>query len=169
MGCRGRAGGGKSRKGVRIWASGPSGLHGRGGQAGDRGGGKFADPLRIGETGRLEGDTLIMPPRSQKFDSDLFCRTYRLKPEEFARMTWISLEGSEKPTAARAGRRNGRKAEVIRLLRALGSLIVPEKLGPWMRKPNRNFGGLTPIEVIEQGKTGRLWRMIYEIDSGQPD
>ena len=110
-----------------------------------------------------------MPSRSQKFDLDLFCRTYGLKPEEFARMTGISLERTEKQTAARAGRRNGHKAEAIRLIRALVSLIQPKKLGPWMRKPNSNFGGLTPIEVIERGETGKLWRMIYEIESGQPD
>jgi len=123
----------------------------------------------VGETDRFEGESLIMPSRPQKFDPDLFCRTYGLKKEEFARMTWISLEGIEKPNAARAGRRNGHKAEVIRLLRALGSLIVPEKLGPWMRKPNKGFRDLTPIELIEQEKADRLWRMIYEIKSGQPD
>ena len=31
------------------------------------------------------------------------------------------------------------------------------------------MAGLAPLEVIELGKTDRLWRMIYEIKSGQPD
>ena len=112
-----------------------------------------------------------MSSRSRKFDPDLFCRTHGVTLEEFARMTRGASAKPGRPSAAGACRTapKTQKAEAIRLLRALGSLIVPEKLGLWMREPNRGLAGLTPIEVIEQGKMGRLWRMIYEIESGQPD
>ena len=76
-----------------------------------------------------------------------------------------------KPSAARSSRAVAKtqRTEAIRLIRALGSLMVAEKVGAWMRKPNRNFGGLAPIQLIERGKLEPLRRMIYEIDSGQPD
>ena len=137
-----------------LWLSGLPGPTSATGEPAARGEGEFRIHclLRAGETGGMEENTLTMPSRSQKFDPELFCRTYGLKRGEFARMTWISPEGAEKPTAARVGRRNGHQAEVIRLLRALGSLIVPEKFGPWIRKPNRGLEGLTPIEVIERAK-----------------
>ena len=154
-----------------LWLSGLPGPTSGAGESAARGRGNFAFPLRAGETGRMEGDTLAMPSRSQKFDPALFCRTYRLKPEEFARMSQGALAKAGRLSASgfRRAASKTQKNEAIRVIRALGSLISPKKLGPWMRKPNRNFGGLTPIEVIEQGKMGKLWRMIYEIESGQPD
>ena len=104
-----------------------------------------------------------MTSRSRKFDPRPFCRAYGLTKGEFAKMI-----GSSPARVSRGGAK-ARKAEVIRLIKTLGSLMAPEKLGPWIRKPNKGLKSLTPLEVIERGKTDRLWRMIYEVRSGQPD
>jgi len=28
--------------------------------------------------------------------------------------------------------------------------------------------GSTPLQVIERGETDRIWRMVYELESGEP-
>ena len=120
-------------------------------------------PLRAGGTGGLGLQALAMTSRSRRFDAQLFCHAHGLKQGEFARMTGSSAARADR------GRSKAHRAEVIRLIMALGSLMAPERLGLWIRRPNKGFRGLMPLEVIEQGKTDRLWRMIYEIRSGQPD
>jgi hypothetical protein len=30
------------------------------------------------------------------------------------------------------------------------------------------FDGSTPLQVIERGETDRIWRMIYELEFGEP-
>jgi len=167
---------GTNRGSIILASTAPRFLHrllpGVGGEAGRREGGSdgrpgrgnsFTLPLRAGETGGLGLQTRIMTSRSRKFDLQHFCRAHGLTQEEFARLTGTSA------TTADCGGAKAHKAEVIRLIKTLGSLMAPEKLGFWIRKPNKGLKSLTPFEVIEQGKTDRLWRMIYEIRSGQPD
>jgi len=55
-----------------------------------------------------------------------------------------------------------------RLGRALAEVIRPECIGPWLRVPNEVFEGLSPLEVIERGEIDRIWRMVYELESGMP-
>ena len=173
----GRAGGGEGGRGSdgrregpegdlrsRLRPSGP-GL-GRAGVA-RKGGGRreFLSrfPCARAKPADLRSQTRTMTSRAKKFDPDLFCRAHGLKQGEFARLT--------RGSAARADRggAKARKAEVIRLIKTLSSLMAPEELGLWIRKPNKGLKSLTPLEVIERGKTDRLWRMIYEVRSGQPD
>jgi hypothetical protein len=33
---------------------------------------------------------------------------------------------------------------------------------------NPAFDGSTPLQVIERGETDRIWRMVYELESGEP-
>lgn len=61
------------------------------------------------------------------------------------------------------------RAEEIRSIeQALADVIRPEFVGPWLRTPNEAFAGQTPIEVIERGEVDRIWRMIHELESGEP-
>ena len=62
-----------------------------------------------------------------------------------------------------------RLAEINRLFIALGRVIKPDRLGPWLQKPDPQFQGSTPLQVIERGEFDRIWRLLYEIESGQPD
>lgn len=59
-----------------------------------------------------------------------------------------------------------RLRELERLRKALCTIITAEGLAAWLDGPNQAFGGLKPLEVIERGETDRLWRMIFELDSG---
>ncbi len=58
--------------------------------------------------------------------------------------------------------------ELSRLIAALKKTIDPDYLAEWLSTPNKAFGDLKPIEVIERGEVDRLWHMIYSIESGQP-
>ena len=58
--------------------------------------------------------------------------------------------------------------ELKRLFEALEKLVNQEAIGPWLKEPNPAFDGSTPLQVIERGETDRLWRMICELESGEP-
>ena len=38
----------------------------------------------------------------------------------------------------------------------------------WFNNPNQVFGGQTPKQLLEQGETQSLLRMLYELESGEP-
>ena len=88
----------------------------------------------------------------------------------FARLSGLSArtvadwERGKIPAAAKAQR----LTEIQRLQRALAQVMRPDFIGPWLRTPNEAFSGLKPIEVIERGEVDRIWRMIYELESGIP-
>jgi hypothetical protein len=54
-------------------------------------------------------------------------------------------------------------------LNALLDVIASKSIGPWLSLPNPAFDGSTPLQVIERGESHRIWRMIWELGSGQPD
>ncbi|MBI4605035.1 MAG: DUF2384 domain-containing protein [Planctomycetes bacterium] len=61
-----------------------------------------------------------------------------------------------------------RMREVARLREALARVMKERHVGHWLMTPNPAFGGLKPVEVIERGEIDRIWRMIYELESGIP-
>lgn len=61
-----------------------------------------------------------------------------------------------------------RMVELQRLQRALANVINEDYVGEWLQSPNEAFSGLKPLEVIERGETDRIWRMIYQLESGVP-
>ena len=61
-----------------------------------------------------------------------------------------------------------RLTEIKRLFAALEALISPEAIGPWLKGPNPAFDGSTPLQVIERGETDCSWRMVSELESGEP-
>ena len=89
----------------------------------------------------------------------------------FARLVDISersLADLESQKRAPTSSVQRRVAEVDRLQAALAQVIDAEAIGQWLQTPNPAFGDLKPLELIERGQTDRLWRMIHEIESGQP-
>ena len=56
--------------------------------------------------------------------------------------------------------------EVTRLRDALADVIVDEILDDWLQRPNKQFDGSTPLQVIERGEIDRLWQMIWQIREG---
>lgn len=94
---------------------------------------------------------------------------FGLSREKFSRLTGFSVralaawENGEMKPAAQARRRF---AELSRLLDALGGVVQRKAIPSWMDAPNPSFGGLKPIEIIERGEVDRLWRVVYELESG---
>lgn len=52
--------------------------------------------------------------------------------------------------------------ETARLIGALGAVLDVE-LGEWLLTPQREFGGLKPIEIVERGESGRLWGLVFQL------
>ena len=59
-----------------------------------------------------------------------------------------------------------RMLETRRLERALAKVVQPSRIAAWLEQPNRAFRGLKPLEVIERGEIDRIWRMVFELESG---
>jgi hypothetical protein len=93
-----------------------------------------------------------------------------MKTDAFARLTGFSprkiaqLQAGAKMSAST----RQRIAELDRLQAELAKVIKADALARWMDTPNESFGGLKPLEVVERGETDRLWRMCYELASGEP-
>jgi hypothetical protein len=51
---------------------------------------------------------------------------------------------------------------------ALERVMPGSSIAAWMDTPLDAFDGLKPLEVVERGQMDRLWRMVFEIESGQP-
>ena len=51
---------------------------------------------------------------------------------------------------------------------ALSRVMQDDFIGEWLQAPNPAFAGLKPLEVVERGEIDRIWRMIYELESGEP-
>jgi hypothetical protein len=56
--------------------------------------------------------------------------------------------------------------EVTRLFDALSDIIKASAIGPWLQRPNKQFDGSTPLQVMERGESDRLWRMIWQLREG---
>lgn len=57
---------------------------------------------------------------------------------------------------------------IDRLFDELEKFIASEDIGPWLKEPNPAFDGSTPLQVVERGETDLVWRMLYELESGEP-
>ncbi len=93
-----------------------------------------------------------------------------LTQQRFAQLSSSSVravarwEGGAKP-----GERALRTlVELQRLQRALCEVMKKDSVPRWLGAPNRAFGGLKPIEVIERGEIDRIWSLIYRLKSGEP-
>src|SRR5262245_28252294 len=59
-------------------------------------------------------------------------------------------------------------AETDRLLDGLSRVMKPEEIGRWLKSPNPAFDGSTPLQIVERGEIDRIWRMLFDLESGQP-
>ncbi len=91
-----------------------------------------------------------------------------LNRKQFARLTAASERAvaaweSDQPISP-VNQKSLRESE--RLCRALGKIMKPEQVGEWLDMPNEAFSGLKPLDLVERGEIDRLWRMIFEVESG---
>lgn len=118
---------------------------------------------------RRKAQPAVAAPRAGADAADLRER-YGLPRRTFARVLGVSertLAGVESGGAASEPVRR-RLAEADRLHRALARVIQPAALPAWLDTPGDAFGGLKPLELVERGEVDRLWRMLFELRSGNP-
>ena len=95
---------------------------------------------------------------------------FRISHETLTRMTGFSLRAlanwsqGAKPSSSTVRR----LTEVKRLFAALERVVSPEAIGAWLKEPNPAFDGSTPLQVVERGEIDRIWRMVHELESGEP-
>lgn len=44
----------------------------------------------------------------------------------------------------------------------------PELIDSWLNSPNSAFGNKKPIELIIDGDTNSIYRMLYVLETGEP-
>ena len=99
-----------------------------------------------------------------------FCEAYAVTQDTFTRLAGFSPRAvAHWVQGRRPSTSNGRRlAEMKRIFAALEELLAKEAIGPWLKESNPAFDGSTPLQVIERGESDRIWRMIYELQSGEP-
>lgn len=99
------------------------------------------------------------------------CREeYGITQPSLMRLTGFSARSVAKWAAGEepSPRQHQSLIEAERLLQALARVIKPAQIGKWLNTPSQAFGGSSPLHVIERGEVDLLWRMLYDLESGQP-
>ena len=115
----------------------------------------------------LKGDGLLQAGQEQKLElrdrlgmpRHMFARVVAVGERTIAK---VESEGSSADKLKRPYN------ELYRLVVALSEVVEPASIGLWLQTPNDAFDGLKPMELIERGESDRLWRMIFELQSGMP-
>jgi DNA-binding transcriptional regulator YiaG len=134
-------------------------------------------PLPHGqETGPLEHETeltdhLVTEVADDSADVNALCETYKLRREELGRLTGFSLRALAEWASGKLPSQPAKRRlqEVRRLLDALAEIVKRESIPRWLHQPNQAFDRLTPLQVIELGEIDRLWAMVHDLRSGQPE
>jgi hypothetical protein len=110
------------------------------------------------------------PPVSESLDVKTFCESFQLTHDTFTRLTGFSPRAVAHWAQGRkpSGSTTRRLTEIRRVFSALENLVPAKSIGLWLKQPNAAFGGASPVQVIENGELDRIWRMIYELESGEP-
>jgi DNA-binding transcriptional regulator YiaG len=116
-------------------------------------------------------DKLVAEVADSGPDVKELCGTYRLKREELGRLTGFSLRALAEWASGKLPSQPAKRRlqEVRRLLDALSEIVKRESIPKWLHHPNPAFGRLTPLQVIELGEIDRLWAMVHDLGSGQPE
>jgi DNA-binding transcriptional regulator YiaG len=95
-------------------------------------------------------------------------RAYHLSNEALSRVTGASPRTVAYWNAGTQPHRSSAQKirEVTRLFDALADIIDAKVIGQWLQRPNQQFDGSTPLQVMERGETDRLWRMIWQLREG---
>lgn len=125
--------------------------------------GKAAKPMkraRLQEVGNKQSTTSVRQLRE----------TFGISRKMFARLVGFSERAvadweADKPLSDVSSQRI---KEIARLQMALADVMAKEFVGEWLVTPNDVLSGLKPIEIIERGEIDRVWRMIYQLESGMP-
>jgi hypothetical protein len=111
---------------------------------------------------------LSVAPAETPADVRRLSRMYKLSNEVVSRVTGASPRTISYWNAGTPPQRSSvqKIKEVTRLFDALADIIKGSVIGEWLKRPNKQFDGSTPLQVIERGETDRLWRMIWQLREG---
>jgi DNA-binding transcriptional regulator YiaG len=111
---------------------------------------------------------LSVAPAQTSADVRRLSRMYKLSNEVVSRVTGASPRTVSYWNAGTPPQRSSiqKIKEVTRLFDALADIIKGSVIGEWLQRPNKQFDGSTPLQVIERGETDRLWRMIWQLREG---
>lgn len=118
-------------------------------------------------------DSFQFAHRDAKTYSDLL-RHYRskfaLSQPLVVRLTGFSPRSVAKWSQGESPSPKQEKAlvEMDRLLDGLARVMKPAQVGRWLKSPNAAFDGSTPLQVVERGELDRIWKMLFDLESGQP-
>ena len=98
----------------------------------------------------------------------MFSDDFGVTQDSLTRLTGFSPRAVAHWASGRvpSGSAQKRLTEVMRLFDALSELVEPKAIGEWLKKPNPALDGSTPLQVIERGEGDRIWRLIWELQSG---
>lgn len=104
----------------------------------------------------------------EEFSVRTFCNSFGVTQDSFTRLTGFSPRAVAHWASGRtpSGSAQKRLTELTRLFDTLSDMVDAKAIGEWLRQPNPAFDGSTPLQVIERGETDRIWRMIWELQSG---
>jgi len=126
-------------------------------------------PKKSGRNGtsHASASKLLTEP-TESCDVRRLSRTYNLSNEAVSRVTGASPRTVSYWNAGTPPQRSSvqKIKEVTRLFDALAGLVKAKAIGEWLQRPNRQFDGSTPLQVIERGETDRLWQMIWQLREG---
>ena len=116
-------------------------------------------------------DELLTEVAQHNGDVRELCEKYELKREELGRLTGFSLRALAEWAAGKLPSQPAKRRlqEVRRLLDALARIVKVESIPAWLHQRNPAFKRLTPLQVIELGEIDRLWAMVHDLGSGQPE
>ena len=116
-------------------------------------------------------DKLVAEVADHGADVNVLCETYELKREELGRLTGFSLRALAEWASGKLPSQPAKRRlqEVRRLLDALSEIVKRESIKRWLHQPNPAFDRMTPLQVIEVGEMDRLWAMVHDLGSGQPE
>jgi len=126
-------------------------------------------PKKAGRNGTSHASaSKLMAEPAGSLDVRRLSRTYNLSNEAVSRVTGASPRTVSYWNAGTPPQRSSAQKikEVTRLFDALAGLIKAKAIGGWLQRPNKQFDGSTPLQVIERGETDRLWQMIWQLREG---
>lgn len=99
------------------------------------------------------------------------CHRFHLLRQDLTRLTGYSLRAVDSWATGKAPAAPAKKqlTELVRLFDALADLMDARDIGPWLKTANPAFANSTPLQVIERGEQDRIWRMIYRLETGEPE
>ncbi len=103
-----------------------------------------------------------------EFSVRTFCSSFGVTQDSFTRLAGFSPRAVAHWASGRTpgGSAQKRLTELTRLFDALSDLVDAKAIGQWLKQPNPAFEGSTPLQVIERGETDRIWRMVWELRTG---